>query len=320
MSIDPTGIIKGDMKKTTNIIFISIAIIAILYIVLATKHTKNTPTTTTPVIQKPVEASATTTTPPIETPTPVENDTYTSLTIKADPLKELTAAVGADNVANVLRLNRINSNFLKAGSVVIIPKDPANFDALTPFPTELADAAAIPKLMMVSQKVQAFGLYENGKLVKWGPVSTGKQSTQTANKLYFTNWKGKEVHSSFSDEWILKFNFNLDNAEGIGMHQYEMPGYPASHSCIRMFGNDAEWIYNWADQWIVSDDQQTILAHGTPVIVFGTYAYSKAAPWKALPKDPTATNLSEDEVEAALKPALDTIAKYQQERIDYLKS
>ncbi|MEO5645978.1 MAG: L,D-transpeptidase [Candidatus Paceibacterota bacterium] len=308
------------MKNKKNVVFISIGVVVIAIILFLTinNHDGTPSSTTTSDATVPTKTA---TTPPIVKSENAEATDYTTLTLTtADPVTEIAAIVGASNVPNILRLNRINSTFLKAGSTVVIPKDPADFNSLSPFPTELPNATAIPKLMMVSQRVEAFGLYENGKLVRWGPVSTGKQSTQTASKLYFTNWKGKEVHSSFSDEWVLKWNFNLDNAEGIGMHQYEMPGYPASHSCVRMFGTDAEWIYNWADQWIVSDDQQTVLAHGIPVLVFGTYAYGKTAPWKNLPKDAAATTLTESELSKALAPELSTIAQRQQERIDYLKN
>lgn len=254
-------------------------------------------------------------TPSVTKPVVIQNEQYTTLTLQTNnPIKEISTAVGASNVGVVLKLNRINSNYLKKDSVVVIPQHPNDWMALSPFPLTLSSAASIPKIDLISQRVQAFGVYEYGKLVRWGPVSTGKASTPTASKLYFTNWKGKEVHSSFSDEWILKWNFNLDNAEGIGMHQYTMPGYPASHSCVRMFGEDAEWLYNWADQWVVSDDEQTIIAHGTPVLVFGSYAYNKTAPWKLLPQNPDATTLSPTELDQALTPALPTIDQYAHER------
>lgn len=291
----------------------SVTLIA-LGVLLRQQQTPMQSHTPEPTVPKPE-----TPTPPIVKSEDVQTGPYTTLTLQtAHPLQEITTKVGEAHVATVLKLNRINSSFLKTGSTVVIPAEGTDFNSLSPFPTDLPDATSIPKLMLVSQRVQAFGLYENGRLVKWGPTSTGKQSTQTPSKLYFTNWKGKEVKSSFDDEWILKWNFNLDNKEGIGMHQYEMPGYPASHSCIRMFANDAEWIYNWADQWILSDNEQEVLASGTPVIVFGSYAYGKTAPWKNLPKDPSATTLSQGEIEKALTPALATILEKQQQRIDYL--
>ncbi|MES2224572.1 MAG: L,D-transpeptidase [Patescibacteria group bacterium] len=243
---------------------------------------------------------------------PIQGEMYhTAAMTTATPAKELAELVGSANVQMVLEINRIDARLIKKGAVLVIPNSFDGAAALSPFPARLEIANDIPKLMLISQAVQAFGIYESGALVRWGGVSSGKQSTQTPSKLYFTNWKGKEVHSSFSDEWILKWNFNLDNKEGIGMHQYEMPGYPASHSCVRMFGVDAEWVYNWADQWVLSDDEQAVVHYGTPVIVFGQYGFGKTAPWKNLPKDAAATTVSVATLEKAIGANKDTIIERQ---------
>lgn len=74
--------------------------------------------------------------------------------------------------------------------------------------------------------------------------------------------------------------FNLDNFRGVSMHQYSMPGFPASHACIRLLEDDAMWLYNWCDQWILSGDK--IEAYGTPVIIYGQYDFKRKKPWLAL--------------------------------------
>jgi hypothetical protein len=102
--------------------------------------------------------------------------------------------------------------------------------------------------------------------------------------------------------------FNISNKGGIGMHQYVLPGYPASHSCIRMYEENALWIFNWADQWVLSEDESTVIKYGTPVLVFGNYNFKEPAPWKMLPEQPNTINLTTEE--------LDTINK----TIDYLKN
>lgn len=268
-----------------------------------------------PEIIAPTPVKVADTPEPAVLPEEVHTGPYYKITLStASPLKELRDFVGQDNLDTVLKLNRIDGKFLKTGSIVVIPEN-YDFLVMSPFPANLTIAQPVNKLMLIDQKIQAFVVYENGFLVRWGPISSGKQSTPTANKLYFTNWKGKEVHSSFSDEWVLKWNFNLDNREGIGMHQYEMPGYPASHSCVRMFDSDAMWLYNWADQWALTEDEQTIVAHGTPVIIFGDYAYGKTAPWKLLPENPESTNVSSDELEKVINPYLNEILEKQAERM-----
>jgi len=35
------------------------------------------------------------------------------------------------------------------------------------------------------------------------------------------------------------------NKRGHSFHQYELPGHPASHGCIRLLERDATWIYDW---------------------------------------------------------------------------
>lgn len=309
------------LTKRKLILLVSITAIVIAGFALAQKYQSRRPMIIPKPATFPADPVPTVIRTPSADPQPVKEEvleqtgSYYKITLKTTaPLKELQDYVGKDNLETVLKLNRINAKFLKTDSIVIIPKD-FDFMALSPFPSELPLATSIPKLLMISQKVQAFGVYESGKLIRWGPVSSGKKSTPTPNRLYFANWKGKEVQSSFDDEWVLKWNFNLDNFEGIGMHQYEMPGFPASHSCVRMFEDDAMWLYDWADQWILSPDEQTVRAHGTPVIIFGDYAFGKTTPWKLLLEDPNANDLRTEDLEKILEPSMQAMQKQIEERV-----
>jgi lipoprotein-anchoring transpeptidase ErfK/SrfK len=225
---------------------------------------------------------------------------FRTITLTTKPGAILAKTIGYANVATVLAINRVDDKNLREGMTLVIPtsfKNPLMWQFM---PQHIESANNIPKLIVVSQRTQAFGLYEYGTLVRSGPVSTGKQSTPTKSDLYFTNWKGKEVKSTFDDEWVLKWNFNIDNKEGISLHQYSLPGVPASHSCVRFYAADAEWIYNWADQWIVSADERTKLANGTPVIIYGSYNFKRKAPWKELPTNPAATTITSAEIENAV--------------------
>ncbi|MFZ4500159.1 MAG: L,D-transpeptidase [Minisyncoccia bacterium] len=274
--------------------------------------------------EQPLVHEPTAPTPPLVVPEkvpegPTEGQEYYFYTMKsADAAVELEELVGADNVLAVLQTNRIDAEHIKSGAKIVVP---AAFDSATraPFPLEVSELSEVKKVLLISQRIQAFGVYESGKLVRWGPVSTGKQSTQTPSKLFSTNWKGKEVQSSFDDEWILKFNFNLDNKAGIGFHQYQMPGYPASHSCVRMFMEDAMWLYDWADQWILTENEQSRHAHGTPVVIFGEYEFGKTAPWKLLPEDAQATKITTEELKEIADSYLDTIMERQAGREAYIE-
>jgi hypothetical protein len=168
------------------------------------------------------------------------------------------------------------------------------------FPENINTIANIPKIIIVNQKVQWFGAYENGILVQNGPVSSGKKSTPTPNGLFHVNWKGKRVVSSDNSDWILKWNMNIENKKGISLHQYALPGYPASHSCVRLTAENAKWLYHWVDTWVLSRDGKVKTKNGTPVIIYGAYDYKKVSPSKILDKDLEPFMVSEVELDAAV--------------------
>jgi hypothetical protein len=97
----------------------------------------------------------------------------------------------------------------------------------------------------------------------------------------------------------LKWYFNIDSYEGVSMHEFEMPGYAASHSCIRMLGRDARWFYKWGHEWVLENGK--VKQDGTPVLIFGHYAYGKRPPWKRLLLPASDAFVPMSEIEEALK-------------------
>jgi lipoprotein-anchoring transpeptidase ErfK/SrfK len=225
----------------------------------------------------------------------------------ANSLRQLKTEIGEENLAVVLKLNRVDAGHLRPGDTLMIPEPVTDISDLSPFPREVETAREIPRLLFVSRRVQAFGAYEFGRLVRWGPTSTGKRSTPTPAGLYHTNWRSKATRSTVNSEWLLRWYFNLDNAKGISIHEYELPGYPASHSCVRLLAEDAAWFYGWADEWKLSADHRQVVAYGTPVIVFGAYIYGEKPPWKRLETDHCATTVTNGELEETLLPHLPVI-------------
>ena len=65
--------------------------------------------------------------------------------------------------------------------------------------------------------------------------------------------------------------------------------------------------YYWVNQWKVTRDGRTILEYGTPVLVFGAYAWDSLPPWRRLGQDPLAATLRPGELENALAADLPTI-------------
>jgi lipoprotein-anchoring transpeptidase ErfK/SrfK len=225
--------------------------------------------------------------------------TYHYDTIRNDSaLKVFKSTYSTTQQKIIAAANRIDVNKIRVKSTLVIPDTlMLDFIQYSPFPELLPNAETIPKFILINQRIQLFAAYENGKIVQFGPVSTGRKSKQTPNKLYYTNFKAKKKRSTVDGDWIMPWYFNISNFGGIGMHQYTLPGYPASHSCIRMYEENAFWIFNWADQWVLSEDGTTVAKPGTPVLIFGNYDFEQISPWKLLPQQPNAIDLTEEEQE-----------------------
>lgn len=211
----------------------------------------------------------------------------------------------------VYALNRTDkANFKKLDSVVV----PADFSGdlvyYLPFPLHVSALQEVSKIILFSYPTQTFAAYENGELVYTGPTNMGRKKDPTPTGLFFTNWKAEQTTSTFNDEWDLKWNFNIENKLGVGFHQYELPGYPASHSCLRLLEKDAKYLYKFADEWILKD-KENVKVKGTPVVVFGSYNFDGPKPWLQLASDPKALNISESEIETQTKPFLKEILENQ---------
>lgn len=221
----------------------------------------------------------------------------------------------------IFLLNRLDKKNSGDADTLIIPnKFQDSFIAYSPFPARVPKLDSVQKLVVFSYPIQAYGVYEHGVLLKWGPTSMGKKSAQTKRGLMFTNWKKELSTSSVNDEWKLPYNFNIHNTLGIGWHQYDLPGYPASHSCLRLTLEDAKWLYKFADQWILDKSGNEPIANGTPVIVYGDYAWGKRKPWRYLPENPNANTISEEQLDEIISPYLEKILSEQKRREEVIKS
>ncbi|AYN01781.1 murein L,D-transpeptidase [Chryseobacterium sp. 3008163] len=215
----------------------------------------------------------------------------------------------------ILALNRLDSKSKWNSDTLVVPaKIDTTLMAYSPFPMQLDVLSEVKKFVVFSYPIQAYGVYSNGTLVKWGPTSMGKKTAQTTRGLMFANWKKKLAISTVKSEWKLPYNFNIHNTHGIGWHQYDLPGYPASHSCLRLLMKDAIWLYSYADTWILNPGGATTKANGTPVIVFGDYPWGKRKPWRNLLNDPNANNISVEEMTNLIKPHVEKMVKEQTNR------
>lgn len=188
-------------------------------------------------------------------------------------------------------LNRKLIAFTHIGDTLVVPdRFDLDFCAYSPFPHYYPGGKDFDKLFIIDKKIQAWAAYEFGKLVRWGIVSTGAETSPTPNGRYNFNWKAEYRISSLSppgEPWEMYWVFNFFEERGIHIHQYAMPtGGPQSHGCVRLVEDDAKWIYDWADPWQttkgqgVGSTQGKILKQGTTVLVIGQETYGHPTPFE----------------------------------------
>lgn len=272
--------------------------------------------TSTETIEISAEKPATETTTAVEAEVPKPAIKYTAFIFPKDK-KDSAMAVfnekySKDEQSVILALNRLDmQNKWRADTLAIPDQIDSTLMAYSPFPEQVPVLAEVNKIVLFSYPIQAYALYEKGRLLKWGPTSMGKKTAQTKRGLMFANWKKELAISTVDTEWKLPYNFNVHNTLGIGWHQYELPGYPASHSCMRLLMDDAKYLYKWADQWVLNEGGATKKASGTPVIIFGDYKWGGKKPWKNLIDDPTANDIADAQLAEIIEPHLDKILEEQ---------
>lgn len=215
-------------------------------------------------------------------PSRANGPTYHLETIKGG-LPALRLQFSQNQLELLERLNRADLAHLARFQSLVVPDLWAADElAYSPLPVRYPSAEFYPKLLIVEQSHQVFGAYEFGRLVRWGPISSGRQSSQTPAGLFHLNWRSQGRHSTVDPEWFMTWYFNFDNALGLSLHQYALPGRPASHACVRLLERDAVWLFNWGDQWKLDVRRRAVVEVGTPILVVGNYDFKAPPPWRSM--------------------------------------
>ncbi|MCP0914094.1 MULTISPECIES: L,D-transpeptidase [Legionella] len=184
----------------------------------------------------------------------------------------------------VQRLNR-SYNHLWPGKEIVVPKNLSQitlFD-ISPFPLKI-NPEEKEKQIIVDQEKLAWGAYdEQGNLVKWGPISSGSDRCSDNSSPTCRTMTGifrvfsKENEKCKSDVFPLgkggaKMPYCMYFHKGLALHgSDDIPGYRASHGCIRMFVQDAKWLnLNFVQ---LSNERNNFL--GTKVVIRPLIAVEK---------------------------------------------
>ncbi|MFI4963080.1 MAG: L,D-transpeptidase [Legionellales bacterium] len=153
----------------------------------------------------------------------------------------------------VQRVNR-SYNYLWAGREIAVPKNLSminTFD-VAPFPLKLEGETE--KQIIIDQDKLAWAAYDSeGNLVKWGPISSGRDKCSDSNRSCRTltgifRVFSKENVNCKSDVFPIgkggaKMPYCMYFHKGFALHgSDDIPGVRASHGCVRMFIQDAQWL------------------------------------------------------------------------------
>lgn len=113
-----------------------------------------------------------------------------------------------------------------------------------------------PLAILVSLDQQRVHVYRNGIRIAVSTCSTGKKGHETPTGVFVILQKDKH-HKSSTYNGAPMPNMNRLTWDGIALHAGNLPGYPASHGCVRLPMAFSEKLYG--------------MTHlGTPVIIAGS--------------------------------------------------
>jgi hypothetical protein len=174
----------------------------------------------------------------------------------------------------VQRLNRM-SNPIWSGKDIAVPKDleHATMASLSPFPLTVPNEGV--QLVIVDQDKLAYAAYDKtGHLVMWGPIASGRDRCPDAAKscrtmtgvFYFFSKENEHCRSNVYPlgKGGAKMPYCMYFHKGFALHgSSDIPGYRASHGCIRLFTRDAKWL----NEHFVTTTNEDRGEIGTKVIV-----------------------------------------------------
>src|SRR5262245_4756437 len=99
-----------------------------------------------------------------------------------------------------------------------------------------------PLLIAISLNKQRLTLYSNGSAIAHSPVSTGTASHPTPTGIFSVIGKEKFHRSNLYSNAPMPFMQRI-TWSGVALHQGVLPGYAASHGCIRLPMSFAQYLW-----------------------------------------------------------------------------
>jgi hypothetical protein len=131
-----------------------------------------------------------------------------------------------------------------------------------------------PMLIIVSIPDQLLHVYRSGIRIAASTVSTGKPGHSTPTGVFQILQKDKHHRSSTYSNAPMP-NMNRLTWSGIALHAGQLPGYPASHGCVRLPLKFSEMLFGITKLGmtvVLADNQSQPASVVHPGMVLGEYA------------------------------------------------
>jgi lipoprotein-anchoring transpeptidase ErfK/SrfK len=158
------------------------------------------------------------------------------------------------------------------------------------------DTAAKPQgplIIAISIDQQKVRLYDANGLYAESPVSTGMKGHSTPMGIFSVIQKQKYHRSNIYSGAPMPYMQRI-TWSGIAMHAGVLPGYPASHGCIRMPMGFAVKMYNWTRM-----GARVVVTPGT--ITPENFSHPLLVAQKVVPKQPVADDLLKKDAPVGVK-------------------
>ncbi|MBC7830659.1 MAG: L,D-transpeptidase family protein [Hyphomicrobium sp.] len=141
-------------------------------------------------------------------------------------------------------------------------------------PSDDKPATALPKptgplVLVVSIGKQTVTVYDDNKVIAKSPISSGTSSNPTPTGIFSILEKNRTHYSNLYGGAPMPFMQRVTNS-GVAMHAGDLPGYPASHGCIRLPYSFARSLFGITDigaRVIISDDDLTPAEFNSPRLI-----------------------------------------------------
>src|SRR5438128_1968370 len=167
--------------------------------------------------------------------------------------------------------------------------------------------AGEPIMAIISIKSQQVTFYDADGWILRAPVSTGIAGRETPAGVFAVLEKDKDHHSTlYDDAWMP--NMQRITWNGIALHGGPLPGYAASHGCVRMPFGFAEKLFDrtWIGmRVIISPDNAEPVEFSHPALLVPKAEAIAAAPARAeaLPREAAEAARAADEAKKAAATA-----------------